>query len=78
MEEHLADCFGLNDSKYQWAVDEYYMQQKQARGVCVGGGRVPPLASTRKARSLDPLGSLTRVAGRNGKCGGKGAAPSSV
>eukprot|EP00217_Crustomastix_stigmatica_P009771 CAMPEP_0183812650 /NCGR_PEP_ID=MMETSP0803_2-20130417/51578_1 /TAXON_ID=195967 /ORGANISM="Crustomastix stigmata, Strain CCMP3273" /LENGTH=135 /DNA_ID=CAMNT_0026057491 /DNA_START=53 /DNA_END=457 /DNA_ORIENTATION=- len=29
LEEHLADIFGLNDSKYQWAVDEYMYQQQQ-------------------------------------------------
>ena len=28
VEEHLADIFGLNDSKYQFAIDEY-MQKKQ-------------------------------------------------
>ena len=28
VEEHLADMFGLNDSKYQFAIDEY-MQKKQ-------------------------------------------------
>ena len=27
LEEHLADLFGLNDSKYQWAVDRY-MEEK--------------------------------------------------
>lgn len=26
-EEHIANFFGLNDSKYQWAVDEYMKQQ---------------------------------------------------
>ena len=28
LEAHLADIFGLNDSKYQWAVDQY-MDEKQ-------------------------------------------------
>ena len=32
VEEHLADCFGLNESRYQWAVDEHYYRQRQARG----------------------------------------------
>jgi hypothetical protein len=28
LEEHLADMFGLNDSKYQWAVDRYFEEKK--------------------------------------------------
>mmetsp|Transcript_16600 Transcript_16600/g.22899 ORF Transcript_16600/g.22899 Transcript_16600/m.22899 type:complete len:113 (-) Transcript_16600:198-536(-) len=28
-EEHLADFFGLNDSKYQWAVDEYFREHEE-------------------------------------------------
>lgn len=28
VEEHLADLFGLNQSKYQWAVDEYMYQER--------------------------------------------------
>jgi len=30
LEEHLADLFGLNDSKYQWAVDQY-MEEREAQ-----------------------------------------------
>lgn len=30
LEEHLADLFGLNDSKYQWAVDQY-MDERDAQ-----------------------------------------------
>ena len=30
LEEHLADMFGLNDSKYQWAVDQY-MEEREAQ-----------------------------------------------
>ena len=30
LEEHLADLFGLNDSKYQWAVDRY-MDEREAQ-----------------------------------------------
>ena len=26
--EHLADLFGLNDSKYQWAVDEHLARKR--------------------------------------------------
>eukprot|EP00959_Pyramimonas_sp_CCMP1952_P262078 5480260-Pyramimonas_sp.AAC.3 len=29
MEEFLADFFGLNDSKYQWAVDEYFKTEEE-------------------------------------------------
>mmetsp|Transcript_2866 Transcript_2866/g.3224 ORF Transcript_2866/g.3224 Transcript_2866/m.3224 type:complete len:124 (+) Transcript_2866:109-480(+) len=29
IDEHLADLFGLNESKYQWAVDEVYYQQRE-------------------------------------------------
>ena len=28
-DEHLADWFGLNESKYEWAVREYYWQKRQ-------------------------------------------------
>lgn len=28
VDEKLADLFGLNESKYQWAVDEYYYQKQ--------------------------------------------------
>ena len=28
-EEHLADMFGLNDSKYQWAVDRFFEEKKE-------------------------------------------------
>jgi len=27
-EEHLADIFGLNNSKYQWAVDQYFEEKR--------------------------------------------------
>ncbi|KAK3251773.1 hypothetical protein CYMTET_38899 [Cymbomonas tetramitiformis] len=29
LEEHLADIFGLNDSKYQWAVDEHFRLKEE-------------------------------------------------
>mmetsp|Transcript_3989 Transcript_3989/g.6825 ORF Transcript_3989/g.6825 Transcript_3989/m.6825 type:complete len:128 (+) Transcript_3989:82-465(+) len=29
LEETLADLFGLNDSKYQWAIDEYFQQEEE-------------------------------------------------
>mmetsp|Transcript_35185 Transcript_35185/g.56541 ORF Transcript_35185/g.56541 Transcript_35185/m.56541 type:complete len:149 (+) Transcript_35185:53-499(+) len=29
-EEHLADLFGLNDSKYQWALDRHFAEKKEA------------------------------------------------
>ena len=29
MEEHLADLFGLNDSKYQWAIDRFFEEKKE-------------------------------------------------
>ena len=28
-DEHLANWFGLNESKYEWAVREYYWQKRQ-------------------------------------------------
>ncbi len=28
-DEHLANLFGLNQSKYEWAVQEYYWQKRQ-------------------------------------------------
>lgn len=28
-DEHLANLFGLNESKYEWAVREYYWQKRQ-------------------------------------------------
>ena len=31
VEEHLADIFGLNDSKYQFAIDEYMQRSKRRR-----------------------------------------------
>ena len=31
LEDHLADLFGLNQSKYQWAVDEYMLQERQKK-----------------------------------------------
>lgn len=31
VDEKLADFFGLNESKYQWAVDEYYYQKQLVR-----------------------------------------------
>ena len=27
-DEHLANFFGLNESKYEWAVREYYYQKR--------------------------------------------------
>ena len=30
VEEHLADVFGLNDSKYQWALDQFFEEKKEA------------------------------------------------
>ena len=30
-DEHLANWFGLNESKYEWAVREYYWQQRQEK-----------------------------------------------
>jgi len=29
VDETLADFFGLNDSKYQWAVDEYFREHEE-------------------------------------------------
>ncbi|KAL0051164.1 hypothetical protein WJX82_002944 [Trebouxia sp. C0006] len=29
-DEHLANLFGLNQSKYEWAIQEYYWQKRQA------------------------------------------------
>mmetsp|Transcript_35859 Transcript_35859/g.78286 ORF Transcript_35859/g.78286 Transcript_35859/m.78286 type:complete len:134 (-) Transcript_35859:385-786(-) len=29
LEELLADFFGLNDSKYQWAIDEYFKEEEE-------------------------------------------------
>lgn len=31
VDETLGDFFGLNDSKYQWAVDEYFKEHEQVR-----------------------------------------------
>ena len=28
-DEHLANWFGLNESKYEWAVREYYWQKRE-------------------------------------------------
>ena len=33
VDETLGDFFGLNDSKYQWAVDEYFKEHEQVRGL---------------------------------------------
>ena len=30
-DEHLANLFGLNESKYEWAVREYYWQKRQEK-----------------------------------------------
>jgi hypothetical protein len=37
LEETLADLFGLNDSKYQWAIDEYFQQEEEVRIATVEG-----------------------------------------
>ena len=29
-DDHLAILFGLNQSKYEWAIQEYYWQKRQA------------------------------------------------
>jgi hypothetical protein len=46
VDETLGDFFGLNDSKYQWAVDEYFKQHEQVAG--------PSLPQLMLALSLAP------------------------
>lgn len=46
LDEYLADWFGLNQSKYQWALDDYY------RGKSVGSEDAKAKEMTGKGQSV--------------------------